>query len=183
MEIPEPSEDDKQFFRSLIPEDPEVEIKPMLGNLGAFVHGNMFAGLFGPPWASGSARPTPGTWPPSTGGAPSARPSARWAATSACPEPGVMTPDLAARWVEKALGACRLAAAQGCQAQEAPDPLSVGGRVRLRASPPRRAVGEARHPSPGRWWNGRWSTPGRSLQQGCRLPNPGLLTPGGRGSS
>ena len=48
MEIPKPSEEDKQFFRSLIPEDPEVEIKPMFGNLGAFVHGNMFAGLFGP---------------------------------------------------------------------------------------------------------------------------------------
>ena len=47
MEIPKPSEDDKQFFRSLIAEDPEVEIKPMFGNLGAFVHGNMFAGLFG----------------------------------------------------------------------------------------------------------------------------------------
>ena len=47
MEIPKPSEEDKQFFRSLIEEDPEVEIKPMFGNLGAFVHGNMFAGLFG----------------------------------------------------------------------------------------------------------------------------------------
>ncbi len=48
MQIPKPSEDDKAFFRSLIPADPEVEIKPMFGNLGAFVHGNMFAGLFGP---------------------------------------------------------------------------------------------------------------------------------------
>jgi len=47
VEIPKPSEDDKQFFRSLIADDPEVEIKPMFGNLGAFVHGNMFAGLFG----------------------------------------------------------------------------------------------------------------------------------------
>jgi TfoX/Sxy family transcriptional regulator of competence genes len=47
VEIPKPSDEDKQFFRSLIPEDPQVEIKPMFGNLGAFVHGNMFAGLFG----------------------------------------------------------------------------------------------------------------------------------------
>jgi TfoX/Sxy family transcriptional regulator of competence genes len=47
MEIPQPSEDDKQFFRSLIPDDAEIEIKPMFGNLGAFVRGNMFAGLFG----------------------------------------------------------------------------------------------------------------------------------------
>jgi TfoX/Sxy family transcriptional regulator of competence genes len=48
MEIPKPAEADKEFFRSLIPEDPAVEVKPMFGNLGAFVHGNMFAGLFGP---------------------------------------------------------------------------------------------------------------------------------------
>ena len=32
----------------MLPDDPEIEIKPMFGNLGAFVHGNMFAGLFGP---------------------------------------------------------------------------------------------------------------------------------------
>ncbi len=48
MEIPKPSEADKQFFLDLVPEDPAVEVKPMFGNLGAFVHGNMFAGLFGP---------------------------------------------------------------------------------------------------------------------------------------
>jgi TfoX/Sxy family transcriptional regulator of competence genes len=47
VEIPKPSEDDKQFFRSLIADDPGVEIKPMFGNLGAFVHCNMFSGLFG----------------------------------------------------------------------------------------------------------------------------------------
>ena len=41
MEIPKPSEEDKQFFRSLIEDDPEVEIKPMFGNLGAFVHGTV----------------------------------------------------------------------------------------------------------------------------------------------
>ena len=48
MEIPKPSDADKDFFRSVLPDDPEIEIKPMFGNLGAFVHGNMFAGLFGP---------------------------------------------------------------------------------------------------------------------------------------
>ncbi len=47
MRIPKPSEDDKARFRALIPEAPEVEVKPMFGNLGAFVNGNMFAGLFG----------------------------------------------------------------------------------------------------------------------------------------
>ena len=47
MEIPKPTEADKEFFRSLIPDDPAVEVKPMFGNLGAFVNGNMFMGLFG----------------------------------------------------------------------------------------------------------------------------------------
>ena len=45
--MPKPSEDDKEFFRSILPGDPEVEVKPMFGNLGAFVNGNMFLGLFG----------------------------------------------------------------------------------------------------------------------------------------
>lgn len=48
MEIPKASGADKESFRSVLPDDPEIEIKPMFGNLGAFVHGNMFAGLFGP---------------------------------------------------------------------------------------------------------------------------------------
>ena len=47
MQIPKPSEADKDRFRALVPDGPEVEIKPMFGNLGAFVQGNMFAGLFG----------------------------------------------------------------------------------------------------------------------------------------
>ena len=45
MEIPKPSEDDKQFFRSLIPGGAGIEVKPLFGNLGVFVNGNMFAGL------------------------------------------------------------------------------------------------------------------------------------------
>jgi len=48
MKIPKPSDDDRARFRSLVPEDPRVEVKPMFGNLGAFVNGNMFMGLFGP---------------------------------------------------------------------------------------------------------------------------------------
>ena len=47
MQIPKPSDDDKAYFRSLVPDDPRIEIKPMFGNLGAFVNGNMFMGLFG----------------------------------------------------------------------------------------------------------------------------------------
>jgi TfoX/Sxy family transcriptional regulator of competence genes len=47
MQIPKPTHADKDRFRSLVPGDPRVEIKPMFGNLGAFVNGNMFMGLFG----------------------------------------------------------------------------------------------------------------------------------------
>lgn len=45
--MPKPSDEDKERFRALVPDAPGVEVKPMFGNLGAFVHGNMFAGLFG----------------------------------------------------------------------------------------------------------------------------------------
>jgi TfoX/Sxy family transcriptional regulator of competence genes len=47
MQIPKATDADKEYFRSLLSEDPAVEVKPMFGNLGALVHGNMFAGLFG----------------------------------------------------------------------------------------------------------------------------------------
>lgn len=47
MEIPKPTDEDKSYFRSLVPEDPRVEVKPMFGNLGGFVNDNMFMGLFG----------------------------------------------------------------------------------------------------------------------------------------
>jgi TfoX/Sxy family transcriptional regulator of competence genes len=48
VQMPKPSEADKERFRSVVPADSRVEVKPMFGNLGAFVNGNMFAGLFGP---------------------------------------------------------------------------------------------------------------------------------------
>ncbi|HSK56125.1 MAG TPA: TfoX/Sxy family protein [Jiangellales bacterium] len=47
MKVPRPTDADKNRFRSLVPEGPGVEVKPMFGNLAAFVNGNMFAGLFG----------------------------------------------------------------------------------------------------------------------------------------
>ncbi len=47
MKMPKPTDDDRNYFRSLIPDSPEVEIKPMFGNLAAFAHGQMFAGLLG----------------------------------------------------------------------------------------------------------------------------------------
>lgn len=47
MQVPKPSHTDRAYFQALVPADPRVEVKPMFGNLGAFVNGNMFCGLFG----------------------------------------------------------------------------------------------------------------------------------------
>jgi len=47
MDMPKASEQDKERFRRVVPDHPEVVVKPMFGNLGAFINGNMFAGLFG----------------------------------------------------------------------------------------------------------------------------------------
>lgn len=48
MQIPKPSPSDVARFRSMVPDAPGVEVKPMFGNLGAFLNGNMFMGLLGP---------------------------------------------------------------------------------------------------------------------------------------
>lgn len=48
MDIAKPTEADKSYFETLVPEHPDVSVKPMFGNLAAFVNGNMFMGLFGP---------------------------------------------------------------------------------------------------------------------------------------
>jgi TfoX/Sxy family transcriptional regulator of competence genes len=47
MKMPKHSDEDKARFRALVPEAPGVEVKPMFGSVGAFIDGNMFAGLFG----------------------------------------------------------------------------------------------------------------------------------------
>jgi TfoX/Sxy family transcriptional regulator of competence genes len=48
MQIPKPTDASRTLFESLVPDDAGVEVKPMFGNLGAFVNGNMFMGIFGP---------------------------------------------------------------------------------------------------------------------------------------
>jgi TfoX/Sxy family transcriptional regulator of competence genes len=45
--MPKPSEQAKAAFTKLVPDEPAVTMRPMFGNLAAFVNGNMFAGLFG----------------------------------------------------------------------------------------------------------------------------------------
>jgi TfoX/Sxy family transcriptional regulator of competence genes len=47
MKMPKPTAKDRERFHALVPDDPRVEVKPMFGNLGAFVNGNMFMGLLG----------------------------------------------------------------------------------------------------------------------------------------
>ena len=45
--MPKPSDQAKAAFTKLVPDAPEVTLRPMFGNLAAFVNGNMFTGLFG----------------------------------------------------------------------------------------------------------------------------------------
>jgi len=45
--MPKPDEASKEWFRSLVPDAPNVLVRPMFGNLAAFVNGNMFLALFG----------------------------------------------------------------------------------------------------------------------------------------
>jgi TfoX/Sxy family transcriptional regulator of competence genes len=107
MEIPKATEEDKEFFRSLIRQDPAVEIKPMFGNLGAFVHGNMFAGLFGASVgvrvddaASEELAAIDGSGP----FGPAGRPMGGY---TSLPSAWRSSPDLAARWVDRALAHVR----------------------------------------------------------------------------
>lgn len=45
--MPRPGDEAKLAFQEIVPVAEGVTTKPMFGNLAAFVHGNMFAGLFG----------------------------------------------------------------------------------------------------------------------------------------
>jgi TfoX/Sxy family transcriptional regulator of competence genes len=107
MEIPKPSEDDRQFFRSLIPDEPAVEVKPMFGNLGAFVNENMFAGLFGPDIGvrlDDARRAELASMEGSGPFGPAERPMGGYLAL---PRAWRASPELAASWIELALGYVR----------------------------------------------------------------------------
>ena len=45
--LPKPTQETKDFFASIVPDHPAVAIRPMFGQLSAFVNGNMFMGVFG----------------------------------------------------------------------------------------------------------------------------------------
>jgi TfoX/Sxy family transcriptional regulator of competence genes len=47
VKIPKPDKVPVDLFRSLVPDHPDVTVRPMFGNISAFVNGNMFFGVFG----------------------------------------------------------------------------------------------------------------------------------------
>ncbi len=103
MEIPKPSDADKDYFRSLVPDDPRVEVKAMFGNLGAFVNGTMFMGLFGPDVGLrlGDADLAELAGVEGTGSfGPSGRPMKGYVSI---PRSWRSTPQLAETWTERAL--------------------------------------------------------------------------------
>jgi len=102
MEIPKPTEADKVFFRSVLPEDPEVEVKPMFGNLGAFVHGNMFAGLFGSAVGVRLAEPDAAELAAIDGSGPFGPDGHAMSGYISLPAAWRDDADLAAQWVDKA---------------------------------------------------------------------------------
>jgi TfoX/Sxy family transcriptional regulator of competence genes len=47
LKMPKADKEVEVFFRSVLPDDPRIIVKPMFGHAAAFVNGNMFAGTFG----------------------------------------------------------------------------------------------------------------------------------------
>ena len=107
MEIPKPSEEDRDFFRSLIPDEPAVEVKPMFGNLGAFVNGNMFAGLFGPDVGVRLGEPGSGELAAIEGSGPFGPAERPMSGYLSLPRAWRATPEIASDWVECALAHVR----------------------------------------------------------------------------
>ena len=100
--MPKASDADKARFRSLVPDRPDVEVKPMFGNLGAFVNGNMFAGLFG---SSVGVKLAGGDLAEleAAGGTPFGPAERPMGGYLALPEAWAQDPEAAAPWLERAL--------------------------------------------------------------------------------
>lgn len=45
--MPRSTKEAETFLRAMLPDTPEVTVRPMFGNLSAFVNGNMYTGVFG----------------------------------------------------------------------------------------------------------------------------------------
>jgi TfoX/Sxy family transcriptional regulator of competence genes len=103
MEIPKPTEADKARFQAAVPFDQRVAVKPMFGNLGAFVNGNMFMGLFGadiglklPPSEAATLASVEGAGP----FGPSERPMGGYVSIP----PALLGTPEGSEWIERALG-------------------------------------------------------------------------------
>ena len=99
--MPKPTEQDRARFQELVPDGPGVQVKPMFGNLGAFVNGNMFMGLFGsdvglklPPDGQSELLAEPGAGP----FGPAERPMGGYVTI-----PASWTPAEAGPWIERSL--------------------------------------------------------------------------------
>ena len=89
MKMPKPTDADRDRFTALVPDAPGVEVKPMFGNLGAFVNGNMFMGLFGADIGLKLPEADRTRLLAEPGAGPFGPPSGRWAATSRCRRVGI----------------------------------------------------------------------------------------------
>jgi TfoX/Sxy family transcriptional regulator of competence genes len=100
MQMPRPTEVDKERFKALVPDDPRVEIKPMFGNLAAFVNGNMFMGLFGADIGLKLAEPDQAELRAAGGGpfGPAERPMGGYVSL-----PDTTSADQVGEWVSRAL--------------------------------------------------------------------------------
>ena len=101
MKMPRPTEADRERFTAMVPDGDGVQVKPMFGNLGAFVNGNMFMGLFGsevglklPPAERDELLAQPGAGP----FGPAERPMGGYVTL-----PGEWHHDRARQWIEKSL--------------------------------------------------------------------------------
>jgi hypothetical protein len=101
VNMPKPTDRDRERFRSLVPQAPSVTVKPLFGNLSAFVNGNMFMGLFGsdiglklPPHEQATLLAEPGSGP----FGPAERPRGGYVTI-----PATWSTDEAGPWIEKSL--------------------------------------------------------------------------------
>jgi TfoX/Sxy family transcriptional regulator of competence genes len=103
MQVPRPTGADRERFTALVPDRPDVEVRPVFGNLGAFLNGNMFMGLFGsdvglklPPADRDELLAEPGTGPYG----PAERPMSGYVTI-----PASWTSAEAAPWIDRSLAA------------------------------------------------------------------------------
>jgi uncharacterized protein YndB with AHSA1/START domain/TfoX/Sxy family transcriptional regulator of competence genes len=103
MQIPRPTVEDKEIFQALAPERPDVAVKPMFGNLGAFVNGNMFMGLYGSSIGLKLAEDDRVELAAIDGAGPFGPDERPMGGYVAMPAAWRETPELARPWVERAL--------------------------------------------------------------------------------